>query len=119
MTQKPEAHASGFFRQNQAYIAKASPGGKLAPQATEGECVSLGLNYYTRTENRAVLPATPLQSLRDSFPSGDAFLSHIRSVLSIFFGVYVYSVNSLTLPLPRRGLYHSRYFRIAKKDGCA
>ncbi len=86
MIPRPEAHASGFFRQNKACTTKASPGGKLAPQATEGECVSLGLNYYTRTDNRAVLPATPLQSLRDSFPSGDAFLAHIRSVLSIFSG---------------------------------
>ena len=52
---------------------KASPGGKLAPQATEGERESLGLNCYSQTDNRTVLPAAPLQSLRDSFPPGDAF----------------------------------------------
>ena len=33
---------------------KASPEGKLAPKATEGECESLGLNCYTQTDNRTV-----------------------------------------------------------------
>ena len=36
------------------YAKKASPGGKLAPQATEGECESLGLKCYSRTDNRTV-----------------------------------------------------------------
>ncbi len=60
-------------------VIQASPGGKLAPQSTEGERESLGLNCDIRTDNHAVSSVTPLQSLRDSFPSGDACIVRIRS----------------------------------------
>ena len=59
---------------------KASPGGKLAPEATEGE-LRAKRNGYPFGYNCSNLNfRIPLQSLRDSFPPGDALLARIRFV---------------------------------------
>ena len=42
--------------------------------------MSSALFGYTRSGNLTVSSATPLQSLRDSFPSGDAFAAHVLLV---------------------------------------
>ncbi|MBQ2805884.1 MAG: hypothetical protein IJF08_02425, partial [Clostridia bacterium] len=48
---------------------------------------------FTRAVNLTVLSANPLQSLRDSFPSGDAFAVHALLVHAPFMGF----LNSMVL----------------------
>ena len=57
---------------------EASPEGKLAPQATEGELRAKRYDYPFGYNNSSLSFRIPLQSLRDSFPSGDAFITRIR-----------------------------------------
>ena len=59
---------------------KASPGGKLAPEATEGELRAKRYGYPFGCNRLSLNFRIPLQSLRASFPPGDAFLEHIRIV---------------------------------------
>ena len=59
---------------------KASPEGKLAPEATEGELRAKRRGYpfgYNRSNLNFRLP---LQPLRGSFPPGDAFITCIRVI---------------------------------------
>ena len=68
---------------------KASPEGKLAPQATEGELRAKRQDYPFGYNRSNLNFRIPLQSLRDSFPPGDAFLAHGCSVLSSVVGAFL------------------------------
>ena len=68
---------------------KASPGGKLAPEATEGEMRTKRYGYLCGYSNLCLSSRIPLQPLRGSFPPGDAYISRIRvDLLSALVVVY-------------------------------
>ena len=59
---------------------KASPGGKLAPEATEGELRAKRHGYPFGYNRSSLNFRIPLQPLRGSFPPGDAFIARVLSV---------------------------------------
>ncbi len=59
---------------------KASPEGKLAPKATEGELRAKRHGYPFGYNRSSLNFRIPLQSLRGSFPPGDAFITRIRII---------------------------------------